>query len=218
MRYTSTRDQRVSKTGQQAIKQGISEEGGLFVLPHLTDYRLNLQNLLGKDYETIAQNVLTTLLPDFNTAALKKAIQFAYHKNFSDRRLTPVRSVGDFHVLELFHGPTSAFKDLGLQLLPQLMRLALDPEDRIMILAATSGDTGTAALQGFKNVAQTGITVFYPDHGVSPSQERQMLTTTGNNTRVFPIGGNFDQAQSAVKDLFTDTGFAARLQAEQVTL
>ena len=82
MRYTSTRDQRVSKTGQQAIKQGISEEGGLFVLPHLTDYRLNLQNLLGKDYETIAQNVLTTLLPDFNTAALKKAIQFAYHKNF----------------------------------------------------------------------------------------------------------------------------------------
>ena len=218
MRYTSTRDQRVSKTGQQAIKQGISEEGGLFVLPHLTDYRLNLQNLLGKDYETIAQNVLTTLLPDFNTAALKKAIQFAYHKNFSDRRLTPVRSVGDFHVLELFHGPTSAFKDLGLQLLPQLMRLALDPEDRIMILAATSGDTGTAALQGFKNVAQTGITVFYPDHGVSPIQERQMLTTTGNNTRVFPIGGNFDQAQSAVKDLFTDTGFAARLQAEQVTL
>ncbi|TLF40444.1 threonine synthase [Lacticaseibacillus zeae] len=218
MRYTSTRDQRITKTSQQAIKQGISEEGGLFVLPHLMDYRIALQDLLGADYETIAQHVLMTLLPDFNTASLKKAIHLAYRQNFSDERITPIRNVGDFHVLELFHGPTSAFKDVGLQLLPQLMRLALDPEDRIMILAATSGDTGTAALQGFKNVPQTGISVFYPDHGVSPIQEQQMLTTTGRNTRVFPIAGNFDQAQSAVKALFTDTGFAARLQAEQVTL
>lgn len=105
-----------------------------------------------------------------------------------------------------------------MQLLPRLMQLALDPDDRVMILAATSGDTGTAALQGFKDVAQTGITVFYPNHGVSPIQERQMLTVGSDNTRVFPIAGNFDQAQSAVKTLFTDTSFAARLQAEQVTL
>lgn len=218
MRYTSTRDHQVSKTSKEAIKQGISEEGGLFVLPHLADQALNIHELLDLDYETIAQRVLMILLPDFNTDPLKKAIHFAYHQHFSDDRITPVRSVGDFHVLELFHGPTSAFKDVGLQLLPRLMQLALDPDDRVMIIAATSGDTGTAALQGFKDVAQTGITVFYPNHGVSPIQERQMLTVGSDNTRVFPIAGNFDQAQSAVKTLFTDTSFAARLQAEQVTL
>ncbi|USS89364.1 threonine synthase [Fructilactobacillus cliffordii] len=202
--YQSTRDDQLHVSAKQAIVTGFAADQGLFVLPNLGEQPFPLEQLAKMDYQTIAQAVLERLLPDFSTVEIKAAIAAAYDHSFSDPKITPLRSVGDFQVLELFHGPTAAFKDVGLQLLPQLMQRAVAPDQQVMVLAATSGDTGTAALNGFRNQAQMGVSIFYPDGGVSPVQQRQMLTTNGNNTRVAAIEGNFDNAQRNVKRIFND--------------
>ncbi|MFD1484707.1 threonine synthase [Lacticaseibacillus baoqingensis] len=214
--YTSTRDSKLSLTSQQALKTGFAPDGGLYVLPTFT--KLDLEAILAVPYQEQAVQVLLALLPDFGEATLRQAVTAAYGDNFSDPQITPVHTVGETHYLELFHGPTSAFKDIGLQLLPRLLQAALAANDRVLILAATSGDTGKAALEGFKDVPQTGIATFYPDGGVSPIQERQMTTTGGQNTTVAAISGNFDDAQSAVKAMLNDHALQAQLSPVQLSV
>ncbi|UQS86205.1 threonine synthase (plasmid) [Nicoliella spurrieriana] len=209
--YISTRNANIKIDAKQAIIKGFSDDKGLFVLPDLSNRHVELSTLIKKDYLGMAAEILKVLLPDFSNEEINQCLHNAYDHSFSDQRITPVKSVDNFHVLELFHGPTSAFKDVGLQLLPELMRTALTPNQRVMILAATSGDTGTAALAGFKDTDQMGISVFFPDGGVSPIQKQQMLTTKGNNTNVAAINGNFDDAQTNVKHIFNDQQLKAKL-------
>ncbi|MCI1986427.1 MAG: threonine synthase [Lactobacillus sp.] len=214
--YTSTRDSKLSLTSQQALKTGFAPDGGLYVLP--TFPQLDLRQMLAVPYQEQAVQVLLALLPDFGEATVRQAVTAAYGDNFASAEITPVKTVGRIHYLELFHGPTSAFKDIGLQLLPRLLQASLAAKDRVLILAATSGDTGKAALEGFKDVPQTGIAAFYPDGGVSPIQERQMTTTGGDNTAVAAISGNFDDAQTAVKAMLNDRALAAKLAPAQLSV
>ncbi len=209
--YTSTRNQSVKISAKDAIRKGFSSDKGLFVYPDLGNDSLDLTQLFSLDYQGIAKIVLAKLLPDFTTDEIKESVENAYRSSFDSDKITPVVDVDQFHVLELFHGPTSAFKDVGLQLLPQLMKHVLTDNQKVMILTATSGDTGKAALEGFKDLANMGITVFYPDGGVSQIQKRQMVTTGGQNTRVAAIKGNFDDAQTNVKLIFNDNALKAAL-------
>lgn len=218
--YTSTRDSKKAFTPKQAILNGIAEDGGLYIYDGLDTLSLPLQDMMEMDYMQMAETVLSLLLPDFSEEEVKRCVKDAYEGKFRNEEITPVEMIGDDAILELFHGPTCAFKDIGLRMLPQLMRVSLDanPKENVMILTATSGDTGKAALEGFKDVPRTGITVFYPDAGVSNIQKLQMVTTTGNNTCVCAIDGNFDDAQSNVKKIFNNKELAAKLQEEHVTL
>ncbi|AQW21194.1 threonine synthase [Lentilactobacillus curieae] len=202
--YTSTRNNTIELSAKAAIKKGFADDKGLFVLPNIEDINIDIKNLTELSYQDIAALVLKNLLPDFNAKEISSSISNAYSNSFDDDKITPVVSVGNFHVLELFHGPTAAFKDVGLQLLPQLMTHVLDAGNQVMILTATSGDTGKAALEGFKDQPNMGITVFYPHGGVSKVQQLQMATTGGKNTKVVAIEGNFDDAQTNVKQLFND--------------
>ncbi|MQS90245.1 threonine synthase [Companilactobacillus mishanensis] len=202
--YTSTRNKKIQISAKEAIKKGFADDGGLFVFPDLNKLHIDVNELINLNYEEIAQIVLGKLLPDFSNEEISDSIHNAYDDSFDANEVTPVADVDDFHVLELFHGPTSAFKDVGLQMLPQLMKNVLEDNNKVMILTATSGDTGKAALEGFKNLDKMGITVFYPHNGVSKIQKLQMTTTNGNNTEVTAIKGNFDDAQSNVKKIFND--------------
>ena len=173
MKYRSTRDNNIIKDDKIALLQGLSEDGGLFVLENLSDKKINLENLIDKSYTEIAFEVLK-LFFSFDENKLKSVIEKAYSK-FSTSKVTPLVELKNTHILELFHGPTSAFKDVALTLLPYLIQLALEgTEQEILILTATSGDTGKAALEGFKDVKQTEIIVFYPKNGVSKVQELQI--------------------------------------------
>ena len=210
MKYRSTRDNNIIKDDKIALLQGLSEDGGLFVLENLSDKKINLENLIDKSYTEIAFEILK-LFFSFDEKKLKSVIEKAYSK-FSTSKVTPLVELKNAHVLELFHGPTSAFKDVALTLLPYLIQLALEgTEQEILILTATSGDTGKAALEGFKDVKQTEIIVFYPKNGVSKVQELQMRTQEGNNTKVCAIEGNFDDAQTAVKNIFLDEDLQKKL-------
>lgn len=204
VQYTSTRDKNVSINSFDAIIKGFSDDGGLFVLPDLSNHQLDIYNVVNQSYQDIAFDVIKELLPDFSEFQIANSIHEAYEHSFDNREISPLVSVDNFSVLELFHGPTCAFKDIGLQLLPKLMQQCLPEDKNVMVLAATSGDTGTAALAGFKNKYQMGAMVFYPDQGVSDVQKQQMLTTFGNNTKVAAINGNFDDAQSNVKAIFNN--------------
>ena len=211
MKYRSTRDNNIIKDDKIALLQGLSEDGGLFVLENLSDKKINLENLIDKSYTEIAFEVLK-LFFSFDENKLKSVIEKAYSK-FSTSKVTPLVELKNAHVLELFHGPTSAFKDVALTLLPYLIQLALEgTEQEILILTATSGDTGKAALAGFADVEGTGIIVFYPKDGVSPFQRQQMVTEKGKNTSVVAIEGNFDDAQNGVKAIFSDKALAAELK------
>jgi len=210
MKYRSTRDNNIIKNDKIALLQGLSEDGGLFVLENLSDKKINFENLIDKSYTEIAFEVLK-LFFSFDENKLKSVIEKAYSK-FSTSKVTPLVELKKTHILELFHGPTSAFKDVALTLLPYLIQLALEGTDQeILILTATSGDTGKAALEGFKDVKQTEIIVFYPKNGVSKIQELQMKTQEGNNTKVCAIEGNFDDAQTAVKNIFLDENLQKKL-------
>lgn len=210
MNYRSTRNNAIRKNDKIALLQGLSEDGGLFVLENFNEKKINLKNLLDKSYTDIAFEVLK-LFFSFDESKLKSIIEKAYSK-FSTSKVTPLVELKDAHVLELFHGPTSAFKDVALTLLPYLIQLALEGSDQeILILTATSGDTGKAALEGFKDVDQTEIIVFYPKNGVSKIQELQMRTQEGKNTKVCAIEGNFDDAQTAVKNIFLDEELQKKL-------
>ena len=210
MMYTSTRDRAVSATAAQAITQGISNEGGLFVPQSLPQFKADeLAAMVSQSYVERAVTVLSRFLTDFSAEEVRECAESAYGTGrFLAPEVAPVHSLKDgVHVLELWHGPTCAFKDMALQILPHLMRVSAKKTSdgkEIVILVATSGDTGKAALEGFRDAEHTRILVFYPENGVSPMQKLQMTTQEGGNVGVCAIRGNFDDAQSGVKAIFTD--------------
>lgn len=205
-KYISTRNQQKEINFYQAIVQGIGEDGGLLV-PNFEFTKMDLKALLKLDYVDLATEVLGTFVPADGKELIHEACLNAYGKGLFPKVVVPVKKAGDIYVAELFHGQTAAFKDMALSLLPHLMTLSLkqlNEEREVMILAATSGDTGKAALEGFKDVEGTCIKVFYPLDGVSAIQQQQMISQTGNNVKVIGIDGNFDDAQSAVKKAFAN--------------
>lgn len=205
MKYLSTRNASLSINSSQAILKGLSEDSGLFIYDKL-DFSLNLEKMIEMNYEQIAFEIMSHFLNDFHEKDIKESIQAAY-RNFDDPEITPLVKVDENYILELFHGPTSAFKDVALQILPHLLRNSMEitqNDNEIIILTATSGDTGKAALEGFKDIDHVKIIVFYPYDGVSEIQKRQMQTTKGNNVFVIGINGNFDDCQKMVKACFSD--------------
>lgn len=212
--YHSTRgEERCSP--KEAILKGIASDGGLFVWDDLDQVQLDLHTFLQQDYPGMVQTLFRQLLWDYSEEELAACAQAAYGDTFDDERITPLVFAGKQPVLELFHGPTSAFKDVALCMLPQLMSRALAGRDeKVMIVTATSGDTGKAALSGFQDAENIGITVFYPQGKVSAIQRLQMVTQPGRNVSVCAIEGNFDDAQSSVKALFQSEG-ARRLKEEE---
>lgn len=213
MKYISTRDNTVEVNSSQAIIQGISKDGGLFVPKHIPKID-DLESLIDKDYGEIAYRVMKEFLTDFSQEALRDSIKKAYDEKFEVEDMVSLEKVGDAYFLELFHGPTSAFKDMALSILPYLLKESIkinNIEEEIIILTATSGDTGKAALEGFADVDGIKIVVFYPKDGVSEVQKMQMTTQEGDNTFVVGIDGNFDDAQTGVKEIFNDEEFKKEL-------
>ena len=210
--YHSTRSEGERHPSKQAILQGIAEDGGLFVRDDVACGAPSLDALLKGTYQDRARLVLGHLLDDYTPEQIASCVDAAYGANFDSPDVTPVTPAGPDWLLELWHGPTSAFKDVALQMLPRLMSVAREGDDtRVMIVTATSGDTGKAALEGFADVEGTGVTVFYPHGKVSDVQRLQMATQRGSNVAVCAIEGNFDDAQTQVKSIFADRSLAARL-------
>ncbi len=213
MRYISTRDNNTSVTPSQAILQGISKDGGLFVPEEIE--KIDLKNLVNMDYKSLAYEIISRFFTDFNEESLLEAIDNAYDEKFINQEIAPLVELGDIYLLELFHGPTLAFKDMALSILPYLLiesKRINNMEEEIIILTATSGDTGKAALEGFAHVKGTKIVVFYPEEGVSKIQKLQMDTQEGDNTFVVGINGNFDDAQNGVKEILNDDSFRELLK------
>lgn len=222
MKYNSTRNKERVVSAAQAISQGISEEGGLFVPQELPKYsQEDINALTALDYKGRACKILKDFLSDFTEEEIKESVSAAYaSEKFGSENPAPISYVsstkGDMAILELWHGPTCAFKDMALQILPHLLTKSMKKTNdgkEAVILVATSGDTGKAALEGFKDVDGTSIMVFYPVNGVSPMQKRQMTTQQGNNVNVFAIEGNFDDAQTGVKKIFTNSDIKKQLEA-----
>ncbi len=219
MQYCSTRNNDIKVTAAEAIKTGLSAEGGLFVPEEFPRVSINeIAALSDKNYRERAYFVLSKFLTDFTDAELKNCIDSAYTKaKFGTDAIAPLYKFDDeTYFLELWHGPTCAFKDMALQILPHLLTVSMrktNEDKEVVILVATSGDTGKAALEGFKDVDGTKIIVFYPDNGVSEIQKLQMATQDGNNVSVCAVKGNFDDAQSGVKKIFTDEEYKERLAA-----
>ena len=215
MDYVSTRDKNNRVSASQAILMGLSPDGGLFVPTEMPKLSVSLDTLAGYSYQEVAYEVMKLFLTDFTEEELKNCINAAYDSKFDTTAIAPLRHEAGAYYLELFHGATIAFKDMALSILPHLMTTAAkknNVSEEIVILTATSGDTGKAALAGFANVPGTRIVVFYPKDGVSPIQERQMVTQEGDNTKVIAIRGNFDQAQTGVKQIFGDEALKAELR------
>ena len=223
LKYISTRGGGERLSSAEAIIQGLSANGGLFVPEELPAVDAAfIQGLVSLSYEERAVAVLQQFLTDYTEEELCGCVTRAYGKGkFDTERKAPTKVFDDCSVLELWHGPTSAFKDMALQLLPQLLQTALAKTGEtadVLILVATSGDTGKAALEGFRDVAQTKIMVFYPQGGVSRIQGLQMLTQEGGNVNVTAVRGNFDDAQSGVKRIFSDAAFGEELASHGVKL
>jgi len=205
--YESTRNSNIKSTASKAVLKGIADDGGLYIMRDLDEKKVDIENLQGKSYTEIAKIVLELMLDDFQPEKISECVEKAYTNKFSTKEITPVVKVGQSYITELFHGPTSAFKDVALSILPHLVTTSYEMNDmkgEVIILTATSGDTGKAALEGFKDVNGTKIIVFYPDGGVSQVQKSQMITQEGKNTYVCAIKGNFDDAQTGVKKIFTN--------------
>ena len=212
--YGSTRGNGEKITASMAILKGLAEDGGLFVPDCIPALDVPLKELLGKSYQEIAYQVMSRLLTDFTEEELKNCINKAYDSKFDTPEIAPLVKKGNSYYLELFHGSTIAFKDMALSILPHLLTTAAKKNgvtNEIVILTATSGDTGKAAMAGFADVPGTRIIVFYPKDGVSPVQEKQMLTQKGENTSVVGIYGNFDDAQTGVKNIFNDKEMKEKL-------
>lgn len=205
--YSSTRNAEKKVTASQAILKGLSEDGGLFVPDHIPELECPVRELAGKTYQEIAYEVMRLFLTDFTEDELKSCISRAYDSKFDTEVIAPITEAEGTYYLELFHGATIAFKDMALSILPHLMITSAKKnhvKNEIVILTATSGDTGKAALAGFAGVEGTKIIVFYPKNGVSPIQEKQMVTQKEANTFVVGVHGNFDDTQTGVKTLFND--------------
>ena len=212
--YNSTRSKDQKVTASQAILKGLSDEGGLFVPEQIPVLDRTLTELKEMSYPQVAYEVMKLYLTDFTEAELKSCITKAYDDKFDTAEIAPIREADGAYYLELFHGATIAFKDMALSILPHLLTTAAKKNhvtNEIVILTATSGDTGKAALSGFADVEGTRIVVFYPKNGVSPIQEKQMVTQKGKNTYVVGIHGNFDDAQTGVKNIFGDRELAAEM-------
>ncbi len=222
MLYHSTRNKQIQVSSAQAITQGISKEGGLFVpesLPTISTQQLN--QLIAMSYAERAEWVFSQFLTDFTSEEIHDCVKNAYHaQKFHSDNIAELSLLSkDTYMLELWHGPTCAFKDMALQILPYLLTTSakkVAKDKKIVILVATSGDTGKAALEGFKDVAGTQMLVFYPEDGVSAMQKRQMTTQEGENVAVCAIHGNFDDAQTGVKQIFTNPEIAQKLEQHQM--
>ena len=214
MEYVSTRNKDEKVTASQAVLRGLASDGGLYVPEEIPHLDMELSELAKLDYRETAYQVMKLFMTDYTEEELRYCINSAYDDKFDTERIAPLKKAAGAYYLELFHGRTIAFKDMALSILPYLMTTAAkknDVSDEIVILTATSGDTGKAALAGFADVPGTRIVVFYPKDGVSAIQERQMVTQTGDNTRVIAIRGNFDEAQSGVKRIFSDKAIAEKI-------
>ena len=217
--YQSTRDTNNTVTASQAILQGLATDGGLFTPISYPQVELDFAKLKDASYQEVAKLILSAFLDDFTDQELDDCINNAYDSKFDTPEIVPLVKLNGQYNLELFHGATIAFKDMALSILPHLMTTAAkkhDLKNKIVILTATSGDTGKAAMAGFADVPGTEIIVFYPKNGVSKVQELQMTTQTGNNTHVVAIEGNFDDAQTNVKRMFNDAALRERLAAHKL--
>ncbi len=212
--YNSTRSNGTPVKASEAILKGLSDDGGLFVPDRIPALDRSLKELSVLTYKEVAYEVMKLFLTDFTEEELKQCINNAYDSKFDTEVIAPLVEAEGAYYLELFHGATIAFKDMALSILPHLLITSArknQVKNEIVILTATSGDTGKAALAGFAGVRGTRIIVFYPKHGVSPIQEKQMVTQKGDNTCVIGITGNFDDAQTGVKKLFGDKELAAEM-------
>lgn len=215
--YKSTRSNSDKVTASQAILKGLADDGGLFVPDSIPALEVPLEKLADMTYQETAYEVMKLFLSDFTEEELKHCINGAYDDKFDTKEIAPLVKKDGAYYLELFHGKTIAFKDMALSILPYLMTTAAKKngvKNEIVILTATSGDTGKAALAGFADVPGTSIIVFYPKNGVSAIQEKQMLTQKGENTNVVGIIGNFDDAQTGVKEMFHSKNLAERMNAK----
>lgn len=218
MQYKSTRNSELRMEASQVIARGISAEGGLFVPESLPEISAELPELAGLDYQGLAKRIFQLFLTDFTEGEISRCVENAYAPEKFGGEPVKLMSLpagqGNRHLLELWRGPTCAFKDMALQILPHFLTVSLSksaPDKEAVILVATSGDTGKAALEGFRDVPGTRVIVFYPQEGVSPMQKRQMATQEGQNVAVCALEGNFDDAQTAVKKIFTDDSMKAAL-------
>lgn len=212
--YSSTRSKGTTVKASEAILKGLSDDGGLFVPDHIPALDKSLKELSAMTYQEVAYEVMKLYLTDFTEEELKTCINRAYDSKFDTEVIAPLVEAEGAYYLELFHGSTIAFKDMALSILPHLMITSARKNqihNEIVILTATSGDTGKAALAGFAGVEGTRIIVFYPKNGVSPIQEKQMVTQKGDNTLVVGIHGNFDDAQTGVKKIFSDKELAKEM-------
>lgn len=217
--YHSTRGKDDLVTSKQAIRAGLAPDGGLYVSDRLGEDRLDPRDLADRSFHDSARWVLGRLLGDYSTEEIDECVRAAYAGNFDTPAVVPLSRLGQGWLLELHHGPTCAFKDIALQILPHLMLKARSgDEEDVMIVTATSGDTGKAALAGFAGVAGCGVTVFYPEGKVSDIQHLQMATQAGSNVAVCGIEGTFDDAQGQVKRIFADAQLARRLAEKNVRL
>ncbi len=217
--YQSTRDEKNTVTASQAILQGLATDGGLFTPVSYPQVELDFDTLKDASYQEVAKLVLSAFLDDFTAEELDYCISHAYDSKFDTPAIAPLVKLDGQYNLELFHGSTIAFKDMALSILPYFMTTAAKKhglENKIVILTATSGDTGKAAMAGFADVPGTEIIVFYPKDGVSKVQELQMTTQTGDNTHVIAIDGNFDDAQTNVKHMFNDVALREKLAANKM--
>lgn len=207
IKYVSTRNSNIEVSASKAVLLGQAEDGGLFVPADLSSFRRDYHEIVSLDFKGMAKYIWNLFFDDYGSDVIDALVERSYNGKFSSDLITPVSKVGDAYVLELYHGPTSAFKDVALQALPNLLTHARSingESDEIMILTATSGDTGSAALAGFSDVPGTSIVVFYPDGGISETQRLQMVTDSGRNTTACAIRGNFDDAQAGVKKIFRE--------------
>lgn len=217
--YKSTRGQETQIKASMAILNGLAADGGLYVPDRIPELTTDPSSLAQMSYQEIAYEVLSSFLTDFTEEELKYCISNAYDEKFDTEEIVPLVKCEDVYYMELFHGKTIAFKDMALSILPYLMTTAAKKNgihDKIVILTATSGDTGKAALAGFADVPGTEIIVFYPKDGVSPVQEKQMVTQAGENTHVIAIHGNFDDAQTGVKNIFGNADLKQKLQSNGI--
>lgn len=215
--YKSTRSEKETATASLAILKGLADDGGLFVPSSIPALTTSMEDLSNMTYQQVAYEVMKLFLTDFTEEELKSCIERAYDEKFDTEDIAELVKLEDTYYLELFHGATIAFKDMALSILPHLLTTAAkknEVKNDIVILTATSGDTGKAALAGFADVPRTKIIVFYPKDGVSPIQEKQMVTQKGDNTYVVGIKGNFDDAQNGVKAMFNNKELASIMEGK----
>lgn len=218
VRFHTTRNSSDYFSASECILKGLGDDGGLFVSDEIDNIKINLQDLEGKSYAQMAETILSKILTDFSEEQIRYCVKNAYNTdNFETEDIFTLSDMGSFGFLELYRGKTIAFKDAALSILPHLMKCSFDntgTKNKTLILTATSGDTGKAALEGFRNAEGIDVIVFYPYGGVSKLQLLQMLTQEGDNVTSYAVKGNFDDCQSAVKEIFNDEEFNEKIRSE----